>query len=129
MEAQIKDNGNLELFLPEERRGYIEDRMERHGEITVWYDMFESYWANGSFQPVNPESHMVGLTSDPYIVVEEATTEGNGDLTVHGSMWHYPRYMLESVVEKLLDGERVELQKHCEFEGERIESHYNKIHS
>lgn len=120
MEANILDNGNLELYLPENEREETKDRLERFGELDTWNRLFEPYYTNGIFEPIDPDHYFVGLTSDPYIIIEDAALEDNGDLTVYGSMWHYPNYMLESVVEKLLEGEKVQLQKHCEFNGELL---------
>lgn len=125
MKATIYDNGNLKLFLPENEREEIKETKDKHGEHVAWTDMFEPYFINGSFTPIDPESHFIGLTSDPYIIGEDVTIEDNGDLTVYGKVWHYPNYMIDSVVDELIKGNTVELTLVDDYEEFKLQSHYN----
>jgi hypothetical protein len=104
-------NGNLSLSIPnQEDRQEIADQLQRGlRESEIWPDLLEPYSCNGSYTPVSPEVYSVGLTSDPYILVEDLTIEDDGSATVAGGHWHYPFYMIKSVIEQLRDGETVEL--------------------
>jgi len=106
-------NSNLELFIPKRS-----DRVDLIGQIrsdrsegTIWADLLEPFSCNGSYSPIDPECHALGLTSDPYMLAEEAVIEDNGDLTVCGKLYHYDGYMLRSVPVELAKGRRVIL--HC----------------
>lgn len=73
-------------------------------ENQLWYDLLEPFFTNGEWTPVDPESHYVGLTADPYILGEELVLEDNGDLTSYGGVYHYPDYQVNSVLELLGEG-------------------------
>lgn len=103
------ENGNLCLFVPSESdRQELKEHIESDNpEWQAWYELLEPYSCNGAYSPVDPECHFIGLTSDPYILAEESCIEDNGNLTVHGGLWHYNDYMLNSIIEKLAAGEKV----------------------
>jgi len=76
-------------------------------EASIWSDLFEPYYTNGRYYPIDPEVYYVGLTTDPYIIAEDVTYDVDGQINgIVGRMWHCPNYMVESVIEKLvIDGE------------------------
>ncbi len=93
---------------------------------SVWYEIFEYRRSNGGFTPIDPECHMVGLTSDPYILGEDVTVEDNGDITVYGKTWFYPDYMITSALERLIVGDNVRLVMfNDKLKGERFQAHHN----
>jgi hypothetical protein len=79
-------------------------------DIYLWHDLLEPYDFNGGPNPVSPETHFFGLTSDPYLLAEEAALEDDGNLTVYGRLWHDPNYMLRSIPIELAKGEKVILK-------------------
>jgi len=109
LDIEQTEKGNLCLFVPSEsdRQELKESLESNRPEWYLWHDILESYSCNGSYSPLDPECHFVGLTSDPYILAEDSTTEDNGNLTIEGGLWHYPDYMINSIVEKLAAGEKV----------------------
>ena len=103
--------------------------LERYGEAGVWADMWESYSSNGSFTPIDPETHMIGLTSDPYIIGEDVIYEDSGDIIVYHRVFNCPSYMISSPIDDLLDTGQTELAYafDCGEGGELYEAHYNRI--
>lgn len=108
------ENGNLELSIPNQ-----EDRQELKGlyyhsdgstnDLSTYDSLFEKFSCNGSYTVIGSELIPVGLTSDPYIVVDTLDCNDNGTYTVYGGMYHYPQYQTSSVVERLIQGETVTL--------------------
>lgn len=121
---EIKENqqSNLELTIPESRdRLEILDKLLRHSHASVWADLLEPYCCNGSYTSIDPEIWGVGLTTDPYILVQEACLSDDGEyLEVTGSLWHYPDHALSDVVERLVVGEVVILKHAQDFKSERL---------
>lgn len=104
MNIEQVSSGNLLLTL--EDSDDVEDLkrlVEERGEQSVWHDLFEPYFTNGSYTPVDPNTHYFGLTDDPYMVCESVTYEDNGDITIEGSCFHFPNYMLDSALDRLLN--------------------------
>jgi hypothetical protein len=81
--------------------------LEKRGDVFIWHDLLEPHFTNGQLIPVSPEQHFVGLTSDPFILAEEATLEDDDSLTVTGRCWSFPGYEIHSPVDLLLDGQTV----------------------
>lgn len=106
---EIEAIGNtLKLSVPEAVNRYaIFLTLKERGELSVWAELLEPYFINGSYYRISPESHIVGLTSDPYLLAEEAEIQDNGDLIVYGKLYHYPDYMVKSVCERLALGNPV----------------------
>lgn len=122
----IKENehGNLELTIPESRdRIEVLDQLLHNGRsyATAWSDLMEPHTCNGSYTSIDPEIWSVGLTTDPYILVQEACLSDDGEhLEVNGTLWHYPDHLLSDVVERLIVGEVVLLKHAHDFKSERL---------
>lgn len=116
-------NGNLALSIDNESdRAELKDELQTKSELQVYADLLEQFQANGSYTNLSSDVFSFGLTSDPYILVEECTFEDDGSVTVYGGMWNYPDYMINSVIEKLVAGETVILTQfyHTGGDGERL---------
>lgn len=117
LEIKVLENGNLELSIPsiDDQTDVLEQLADRN-ESTVYNDLLEPFFTNGSYHNISPDQFYVGLTSDPYILAENVTYEDDGSVLVEGGMWHYNDYMIKSLVEKIAMGEKVIMQKFAQYD-------------
>ena len=100
------ENGNLLLTVPNhhDRAYLLEKSQDGYTDVSLWVDLLEPYFTNGEYHPVNPEVHNFGITSDPFLIVEEATLEDDFTLTCVGGHWCYNDFALRSPIDLLITG-------------------------
>lgn len=129
LNIETTKEGNLRLSIPDSNdRAYLAGELENdRPELYIYADLLEPYFCNGSYSNISPEVYPLGLTSDPYILSEDMTIEDNGDATIHGGLWHYPNYMIKSLVRELVEGNEVILYRFYDTPGrpERLIAFYN----
>jgi len=101
-----KKTNALHVWIHPKDRPDLRRALAEYGLATAWADLWDRTQASGGIAPMPPE--LCGLTDDPYCLAEYASPleDGNG-VHVTGRLWHYPNYMLECAMEKLLRGRTV----------------------
>jgi hypothetical protein len=113
MKITILPDGDLELSLePADDREGIRADADKRGDDAVLWDLTEPYWTNGGFQPFDAgdANPFVGLSSAPCIA-ESMDTHDDGENEIVGRFWYFARYMLDSIIDELLEHGRVVFQK------------------
>lgn len=127
LEITKDESGNLVLSVPHpEDQADLKEQLESdRSNASVWADLFEPYFTNGSYEPISPEVYQLGLTSDPYIIAEELNLEDDGTVTHFGGLWHCPDYMVIDPIAELAEGETVILREFYNTKGtyEKLETH------
>ncbi len=105
MEIEISrtPNGNLHITMAEEFRAELLEAIEGdRGFWSILADLFEPYFANGSYEPFDADdgNPFVGLTSAPCIA-ESMAVDDDGTRTIVGDFWYFARYMIDDPLEEL----------------------------
>ena len=125
-EAKKTESGDLAIILSDtEEREELARIYQDRGFYAAWAELFEYYNCNGGFTPINPESHYIGLTSDPYIIGESVDITDSGDIAVHGGVWHCRNYACREIIQELIDTGESSLNHAFDCTGDIFRAHYN----
>jgi len=106
---KVLENNDLRISIDAndlELADEVRDFREKNCEQGTLLEYTESYWTNGWGVHTADE---LGQLSECEVIAEESLSEDDGSILVHGRIWYHPNYMIESIIDTILDKGHIDL--------------------
>lgn len=112
MRFSINRYGNLVISRRRAEKSELQEILDKstHKDHGFLADLLEhtGWGPNGRLAQVAPED--VGALTDAPILTDDLVIDDHGEMTVHGRVWWFPNYQIESFAETLIKTGKVTFQ-------------------